>query len=168
MTLSYAALGEWISFQDTQFGRICFTLLLKRGILKNFKRLCSRWRKVYAFYLFMLRFYSPVNQTGSCWARSAYLTTPLLGRLSPLSGYPVLCTFPFDMGFCGQENKPEVTIVSSLQRMAERLFSDDTDRIDISLFVNINWKSSLATHITEPYDKTNKMACAPCEDTDQP
>ena len=30
---------------------------------------------------------------GSCRARSVYLTTLLLGRLSPLSGYPVLCTF---------------------------------------------------------------------------
>ena len=26
-------------------------------------------------------------------ARSVYLTTLLLGSLSPLSGYPVLCTF---------------------------------------------------------------------------
>ena len=31
-------------------------------------------------------FYSPVNPVGSCWARSVYLTTLLLGRLSPLSG----------------------------------------------------------------------------------
>ena len=30
---------------------------------------------------------------GSCRARSVYLTTRLLGRLSPLSGKPVLCTF---------------------------------------------------------------------------
>ena len=30
---------------------------------------------------------------GSCQARSVYLTTLLLGRLSPLSSYPVLCTF---------------------------------------------------------------------------
>ena len=30
---------------------------------------------------------------GSCRARSVYLTTPLLGRLCPLSGSPVLCTF---------------------------------------------------------------------------
>ena len=36
--------------------------------------------------LFVLRFYSPVNPVGSCQARSVYLTTRLLGRLSPLSG----------------------------------------------------------------------------------
>ena len=41
----------------------------------------------------MLRFYGPVNKMGSCRARSVYLTTRLLGRLSPLSGWPVLCTF---------------------------------------------------------------------------
>ena len=43
--------------------------------------------------LFVLRFYGPVNPTGSCRARSVYLTTRLLGRLSPLSGSPVLCAF---------------------------------------------------------------------------
>ena len=36
--------------------------------------------------LFALRFYGPVNPMGSCRARSVYLTTRLLGRLSPLSG----------------------------------------------------------------------------------
>ena len=35
----------------------------------------------------MLRFYGPVNPMGSCRARSVYLTTRLLGRLSPLSQY---------------------------------------------------------------------------------
>ena len=43
--------------------------------------------------LFVLIFYGPVNPMGSCRARSVYLTTRLLGRLSPLSGQPVLCTF---------------------------------------------------------------------------
>ena len=38
------------------------------------------------FSLFVLRFYGPVNPMGSCRARSVYLTTRLLGRLSPLSG----------------------------------------------------------------------------------
>ena len=33
--------------------------------------------------LFVLRFYGPVNPMGSCRARSVYLTTRLLGRLSP-------------------------------------------------------------------------------------
>ena len=36
--------------------------------------------------LFVLRFYGPVNPMGSCQAQSVYLTTCLLGRLSPLSG----------------------------------------------------------------------------------
>ena len=36
--------------------------------------------------LFVLRFYGPVNPMGSCRARSVYLTTRLLGRLSPPSG----------------------------------------------------------------------------------
>ena len=36
--------------------------------------------------LFVLRFYGPVNPMGSCRARSVYLTTHLLGRLSPQSG----------------------------------------------------------------------------------
>ena len=35
---------------------------------------------------FVLRFYGPVNPMGSCQTRSVYLTTRLLGRLSPLSG----------------------------------------------------------------------------------
>ena len=37
-------------------------------------------------YMFVLRFYGPVNPMGSCRARSVYLTTRLLDRLSPLSG----------------------------------------------------------------------------------
>ena len=40
----------------------------------------------FLFFLFALRFYGPVNPMGSCRARSVYLTTRLLGRLSPLSG----------------------------------------------------------------------------------
>ena len=36
---------------------------------------------------------SPSQPSGLCLARSVYLTTRLLGRLSPLSGFPVLCTF---------------------------------------------------------------------------
>ena len=47
----------------------------------------------HCYCLFALRFYGPVNQMGSCRARSVYLTTRLLGRLSPLSGSSVLCTF---------------------------------------------------------------------------
>ena len=36
--------------------------------------------------LFVLMFYGPVNPMGSCLVQSVYLTTLLLGRLSPLSG----------------------------------------------------------------------------------
>ena len=35
--------------------------------------------------VFVLRFYGPVNPMESCRARSVYLSTRLLGRLSPLS-----------------------------------------------------------------------------------
>ena len=41
---------------------------------------------VYGVDLFVLRFYGPVNPMGSCRAWSVYLTTRLLGRLSPLNG----------------------------------------------------------------------------------
>ena len=37
----------------------------------------------YEVCLFVLRFYGPVNPTGSCRAQSVYLTTHLLGSLSP-------------------------------------------------------------------------------------
>ena len=37
-------------------------------------------------FFFVLRFYGPVNPMGSCRAWSVYLTTRLMGRLSPLSG----------------------------------------------------------------------------------
>ena len=42
--------------------------------------------KNYEIFFFVLRFYGPVNPMGSCRARSVYLTTRLLDRLSPLSG----------------------------------------------------------------------------------
>ena len=46
-----------------------------------------QYRQSFVFVcLFVLRFYGPVNPTGSCQAQSVYLTTCLLGRLSPLSG----------------------------------------------------------------------------------
>ena len=40
--------------------------------------------KQHLFQLFVLRLYDPVNPMGSCRALSIYLTTLLLGRLSPL------------------------------------------------------------------------------------
>ena len=41
--------------------------------------------KLFRNNLFVLRFYDPVKPMGSCRARSVYLTTRLLGRLSPLN-----------------------------------------------------------------------------------
>ena len=72
------------------------------GSGEEMKKRFSRWppfliRTILAIFdlvcLFVLRFNGPVNPMGSCRARSVYLTTRLLGRLSPLSGLPVLCTF---------------------------------------------------------------------------
>ena len=55
------------------------------GMARVFNGVCTQiMAKV--FCLFVLRFYGPVNPMGSCRARSVYLTTRLLGRLSPLSG----------------------------------------------------------------------------------
>ena len=54
-----------------------------------FSNLSTVFDNEYAYILvclFVLRFYGPVNPVGSCRARSVYLTTRLLGRLSPLSG----------------------------------------------------------------------------------
>ena len=41
---------------------------------------------LFAVNLFVLWFYGPVNPMESCRARSVYLITRLLGRLSPISG----------------------------------------------------------------------------------
>ena len=60
-----------------------------KGIPKVFKtvnRSTSITEKHLLLILFVLRFYGPVNPMGSCRARSVYLTTRLLGKLSPLSG----------------------------------------------------------------------------------
>ena len=38
------------------------------------------------YFLFVLRFYGPVNPMGSCQAWSVNLSSLLLGRFSPLSG----------------------------------------------------------------------------------
>ena len=50
------------------------------------KKIAYKTFFVLFFFFFVLRFYGPVNPVGSCRARSVYLTTRLLGRLSPLSG----------------------------------------------------------------------------------
>ena len=70
------------------------TLCIRRQFARN-ARTCflGKIRKMSPICLFVLRFYSPVNPTGSCWAWSVYRTIPILGRLRPLSGLPVLCAF---------------------------------------------------------------------------
>ena len=60
--------------ENFQFLVVKFSIYLNRRV------------SVMYFDLFVLRFYGPVNPMGSCRARSVYLTTRLLGRLSPLSG----------------------------------------------------------------------------------
>ena len=50
---------------------------------RNIQTAKSAWAKL---VVVVLRFYGPVNPMGSCRARSVYLTTRLLGRLSPPSG----------------------------------------------------------------------------------
>ena len=55
----------------------------------RFAELRKNWTEQPYFtneYVVVLRFYGPVNPMGSCRARSVYLTTRLLGRLSPPSG----------------------------------------------------------------------------------
>ena len=55
-------------------------IIIQQSVLNKFFFLFTL-----AVSLFVLRFYGPVNPMGSCRARSVYLTTRLLGRLSPLS-----------------------------------------------------------------------------------
>ena len=66
----------YIAFLDAKsaFDVVCHNSLMR----KLFHIRC--------LFVFVLRFYGPVNPMGSCRARSVYLTTRLLGRLSPLSG----------------------------------------------------------------------------------
>ena len=69
---------------------ILYALVFLCRFVSSKRKVCTPW--LWAFLgLFVLRFYGPVNPMGSCRARSVYLTTRLLGRLSPLSG--LLCTF---------------------------------------------------------------------------
>ena len=54
--------------------------------MKSFISKKENWINKGHVCLFVLGFYGPVNPMGSCRALSVYLTTRLLGRLSPLSG----------------------------------------------------------------------------------
>ena len=75
-------------------------------------------------FLFVLRFYGPVNPIGLCWAWSIYLTTLLLGRLRPLSGWPVLCTFfarnwqlPFLNQRKGENDRRKYFMINLIERI---------------------------------------------------
>ena len=57
----------------------------------------SRQHSFVEIDLFVLRFYGPVNPMGSCRARSVYLTTRLLGRLSPLINCQPIHAIPFTL-----------------------------------------------------------------------
>ena len=59
---------------------------LTEGPIRNLVKTAPAVSEKKIFILFVLRFYDPVNPIGSCRARSVYLTTRLLDRLSPLSG----------------------------------------------------------------------------------
>ena len=77
----------------------CFSLQAWKNLICNFLFFFSSC--IYKDHLLMnirymyrlFSFYGTINSLGPCRARSVYLTTLLLGRLSPLSGWPVLCTF---------------------------------------------------------------------------
>ena len=69
------------TFLSLQLGSYNFSAALIVPIEPHHER-----RDLRGIILFVLRFYGPVNPMGSCRARSVYLTTRLLGRLSPLSG----------------------------------------------------------------------------------
>ena len=68
--------GRWMSTET----------LSKHDQGQERRGLCQRTNPLQFVCLFVLRFYGPVNPMGSCRARSVYLTTRLLDRLSPLSG----------------------------------------------------------------------------------
>ena len=95
---------------------------------------------------------------GSSRARSVYLTTRLLGRLSPLSGYPVLCTF--------FRQKLTTSLLESAEggEWPQKIFHDQSPR------KNVGWGwtrdllvSSRTAHPTEP-TRTTKICTyiGPC------
>ena len=66
------------------FSRCGYYVCIEKGTEKlDAQKTRNVWR---TYQNFVLWFYGPVNSMGSCRARSVYLATRLLGRLSPLSG----------------------------------------------------------------------------------
>ena len=96
----HAFTGNWI-YQSTRMELLVSVLVRVCGIIMSIT-VCKHgrpWSNIHTWAvslsrqetlcfvcLFVLRFYGPVNPMGSCRARSVYLTTRLLGRLSPLRG----------------------------------------------------------------------------------
>ena len=73
-----------LHFVASDLGLHCLPVC--KGLLVPILRVIMVVQYMMSLSLFVLRFYGPVNPMGSCRARSVYLTTRLLGRLSPLSG----------------------------------------------------------------------------------
>ena len=65
---------------------LCKNIYCGYSIEVSYQGISNKYPQYMFLSLFVLRFYGPVNPMGSCRARSVYLTTRLLGRLSPLSG----------------------------------------------------------------------------------
>ena len=87
----------WPGFYIREFIHVHLICMFQEDLIKT-ERVVQKTKSNRLFQqswnvLFVLRFYGPVNPMGSCRVRSVYLTTRLLGRLSPLSGSPELCTF---------------------------------------------------------------------------
>ena len=76
---------EYIPYGLGVMARTRFTIWKSREIIQK-PKMQEFSSLLMTLCLFALRFYGPVNPMGSCRARSVYLTTHLLGRLSPLTG----------------------------------------------------------------------------------
>ena len=83
-TLGFLGENIWVSSIGS-CATLGYTAVRIKNLFYNSNETTSVKRELMTC-LFVLRFYRPVNPMGSCRARSVYLTTRLLGRLSPLSG----------------------------------------------------------------------------------
>ena len=78
---------QWLVIKsDIPFIYECMALGRNKSVQLRYHNMPAFFITCLFVCLFVLRFYGPVNPMGSCRARSVYLTTRLLGRLSPLSG----------------------------------------------------------------------------------
>ena len=131
-------------------GCYAINIIFLKDEIKVVSQTCVHKHDVYCtvFMLFVLRFYGPVNPMGSCRARSVYLTTCLLGRLSPLSGSPVLCT-------CFRQKLTTALLESAEGReWPQKIFHDQSPRKNVA-DLGGGWTrnlvvSSRTAHPTEP------------------